>query len=214
MKKTIVFAAAALCGALAFNAQANGDTSAPSPSFGAGYATPWYWIDGAKVKQSLVVSGCKTLNLPTKGTTLTTGNMTLFDDHSFVLYQDWSTAGGSVAALTGQWTQLTPSPASSKTFYLSINTASMTTLLDDIQGVGLANCIKTKPLMTHLDIQDSSVLVTKNTIVVKIKNNIATGSLLVKGKELSNPKGTTDVAGNLQMKLTMTGFFNADPAAP
>jgi hypothetical protein len=213
MKKiTILFAAAALCGALAFDAQANGDTSAPPPSFGAGYASPQYWIDGAKVKQSLSVSGCKTLNLPKKGTTLTTGNLTLFDDNSFVLYQDWSTVpDGQVAAITGQWTELLPAPKSSKTFYLSINTASMTTLLDDIQAVGLANCITTKPLMTKLDILDSSVLVTKNTIVVKIKNNIATGSLLVKGSEVSNPKGTTDVVGKLQMKLTMTGFFNAAP---
>lgn len=211
MKKTTIFAAAAaaICGALAFNAQAAGDLPTDQPPVFTGYAAPKYWIEGAKVKQSLSVSGCKTVSMPSKGTTLTTGNVTLFDDNSFVLYSDWSAKGGTVTALTGQWTQLLPNAKSSKTFYLSINTASMTMLLDNLQTVGLANCQITKPLMTNLNILDPSVLVSKNTIVVKIKNDIATGSLTVKGSEVSNPKGAGDVIGKAQMKLTMTGFFNS-----
>lgn len=212
MKKTTIFAAAAICGALAFNAQAEGDLPSPSPDF-PGYANPEFWIEGAKVKQSLSVAGCKSVNMPSKGTTLTTGNVTLFNDKSFVLYSDWSAKGGTVTALTGQWTELKPNAKTSKTFYLSINTASMSLLLDNLQQVGLANCQTTKPLMTTLDILDPSVLVAKNTIVVKIKNNIATGSLVVKGSVVSDPKGPAagSVIGKTQMKLTMTGFFNAAP---
>jgi len=206
MKKTTIFVLAAICGALAFNAQA-------APSFGPGYANPQFWIEGATVKQSLAISGCKTLKMPSKGTTLTTGNVTLFDDNSFVLYSDWSAKGGSVTALTGQWEQLFPNAKSSKTFYLSINTASMSTLLDDLQVVGLSNCQQTnKPLMTKLDILDPSVLVPtkKNTIVVKIKNNIAKGSLVLKGSAVSDPSGASDVVGKATMTLTMTGFFNEE----
>lgn len=207
MKKTTMLSvAAAFCGTLALGAQA------AAPVFGSGYANPQHWIQDASVKQSLTVSGCKTLSMPSKGTTLTTGNVTLFDDNSFVLYSDWSAKGGAgPIALTGQWTKLDPDAKSSKTFYLSINTASMTMLLDDLQTVGLANCQTTKPLMTTLDILDPSVLVAKNTIVVKIKNNIATGSLLVKGSEVSDPKGPAggSVIGKTQMKLTMTGLFES-----
>jgi len=213
MKNTTILsvAAAMFCGALSFNAHAVGDEPSDSPDF-PGYANPEFWIEGAKVKQSLTVSGCKAVSMPSKGTTLTTGNVTLFDDDSFVLYSDWSAKGGAgPIALTGQWTELKPNSKSSKTFYLSINTASMGLLLNDLQQVGLTNCQSTKPLMTTLDIVDPSVLVAKNTIVVKIKNNIATGSLLVKGSVVSDPKGPAggSVIGKTQMKLTMTGFFNA-----
>lgn len=209
--KKIIFAVAAICGALATNVQAK-DVATPAPAFGGSYATPQFWIDGANVKQSLTVSGCKGLSLPAKKTTLTTGNVTLFDDNSFVLYSDWSAKGGAgPVALTGQWAQILPNAKSSKTFYLSINTASMGMLLDDLQTVGLANCQTTKPLMTKLDILDPSVLVAKNTIVMKIKNSIATGSLLVKGSAESDPKGplAPPVVGKVQLKLTMTGFFNS-----
>ena len=87
----------------------------------------------------------------------------------------------------------------------------MSMLLDDLQVVGLGNCQTTKPLMTKLDIIDPSVLVLtkKNTIVVKIKNNIAKGWLVLKGSAVSDPKGAGDVIGKAQMKLTMTGFFNS-----
>ena len=91
----------------------------------------------------------------------------------------------------------------------------MTTLLDDLQTVGLANCQKTKPLMTKLDILDPSILILtkKNTIVVKIKDNKATGSLTIKGSAESDPKGPAGglIVGKTQMKLTMTGLFEAAP---
>jgi hypothetical protein len=213
-KTTILSAAAAICASLAMGAQA------AEPVFGPGYANPQFWINNAAVKQSLSVSGCKPLNMPAKKTTLNNGNVTLFDDGSFVWLVDWSAQPqasypASAVAVTGQWSQLLPDTKSSKTFYLSINTASMTMLLDDLQIVGLANCQTTKPLMTKLDILDPSVLVSpkKNTIVVKIKDSKATGSLTIKGSAESDPKGPAGgiVVGKTQMKLTMTGLFEAAP---
>ncbi|HSC76844.1 MAG TPA: hypothetical protein VLB90_11485, partial [Pseudomonadales bacterium] len=84
MKKIIIFAAAVLSGALTLSAQA-----AP-PVFGAGYANPEFWINNALIKQSLSLTGCKTVSMPAKKTTLSNGNATLFDDGSFVLLVDWS----------------------------------------------------------------------------------------------------------------------------
>lgn len=212
-KTTILSAVAAICGSLALGAQA------AAPVFGLGYANPQYWINNAAVKQSLSVSGCKPLNMPAKKTTLNNGNVTLFDDGSFVWLVDWSAQPqasypASAVAVTGQWSQLLPDTKTSKTFYLSINTASMTMLLDELQTVGLANCQTTKP-MTTLDILDPSILISpkKNTIVVKIKDSKATGSLTIKGSAKSDPKGPAGgiVVGKTQMKLTMTGLFEAAP---
>ena len=174
------------------------------PQFGPipAYAAPLAWIDGGVVKQSLAITACKTIKEPAPKTApATTGNVTLFNDGSFVLYSDWENAPNtSQIAVTGQWKQILPNKATSKTLSLSINTATMTMLLDDLETVASGKCSN----ITDLKFLDAANLVKKNTILLKVKNNIATGTLVLAGKEQGKVKGK-DKTGNFKMTMAISG---------
>jgi len=222
MKNTTIFAAAAVIsvGMLAASAFATLPANT-APVFGSGYATPKYWIDAGSVKQSLSVSGCKTISAPAKGApALSTGNVVLFEDPaagaasttgSFVLYANF--VGTDIdltdfVALTGAWTKVPSSK--SDTFYLTFNTASMGLLMDNLETAAFENCKIKKPALTEVKILDPSALISKNTIVMKVSNGIATGSLLIKAKEQSDQKtSNTFTTGSMKMKLTITGQLKA-----
>lgn len=171
------------------------------------YAKPVFWIDSGSVKQTLSVSGCKKLSEPAKGAPpLTTGNVTFFDDSTFVLYTDWETP----VALTGEWSKI--SSTKTNTFYMTFNTASMVNLITDLEVAGLKQCQTTKPAMTAVKILEPSNLISKNTIVVKVVNNLATGKLTMTAKSQTDPKvAGTFVNGKTTMTLTISGQMYSQP---
>lgn len=188
MKKTMIFTVAAACGALAFATPDWKQSLTAAP-----YANPVYHMYNASVTQKLNVSGCKALK------TVTEGDITLYEDGAYQMVRDdWGTV------MTGTWAKV--SAKSSNTFYLSINNVSMGNMFGELDAQALSNCKNKYPAMTLVSIIDPTVLIKKNTIVVKIKNSAATGTLQFTGKQQNDSKGTP-VTGNVSLKVTMKGQF-------
>lgn len=191
MKKTTIFAAVAATGAFALAMPDWNHSLNAAP-----YANPKYEISNAVVTEQLAVAGCKTLKKVVKG------DVTLFEDGSYAMYRyDWPTAP---TTLTGSWALV--ASKSTNTIYLSINNASMGSLFSGLDADGLANCKVKYPAMTYVSIVEPSVLIKKNAIVVKIKNQAATGTLQLTGKQQNDSKGAP-VTGNVSAKITLKGLF-------
>ena len=187
MKKTTLFTVAAACGAFAFAV----------PDWNQGlqaqvYANPVFHIYDATVTQQLNVSGCKALK------TVTQGDITLYEDGAYQMVRDdWGTV------MTGTWAKV--SSKSSNTFYLSINNVSMGNLFSELDTQAKNNCDDKYPAMTYVSIVEPTVLIKKDTIVVKIKNGAAKGTLQFKGKQQNDSKGAPGVTGNISVKMTLKG---------
>lgn len=196
MKKTTIFAVAAACGAFAF--------AVPdwNQSLNAAYPNPVYTITDAVVTQQLAVSGCKTLK------TTTSGDITLYDNGSYVLYRDdWSPV-----ALTGAWAEV--ASKRKNTFYMSFNTPSVLNLFAELDNDATANCQAKYPALTYVSILQPSVLIKKNTIVVKVKNKAAKGTLRLIGKQSNDSKGVAPAApvvGSVKAKVTLAGTLFVVP---
>ncbi|HRF87810.1 MAG TPA: hypothetical protein PK244_04360 [Pseudomonadales bacterium] len=202
MKKTTVFTLAAVCGAFAL---ALPDWKKP---LNATYPNEQYKLVNAELTQTLAVSGCKTLSIKkTKTGPSTFNTVALFDNGSYALYRyatgDFSGIPDTI--VTGSWSKVPGK--SSDTFYLSINSASMDGLLDDLDDAGLANC-KTNPKlasMTQLDFLAPTALVKKNTLVFNIKKKTATGTLQITGQQHNDQKGSLNAVGKFSVKATLKG---------
>lgn len=204
MKKTTVFTLAAVCGAFAL---ALPDWKKP---LNATYPLPQYELVNAEMTQSLAVQGCKTLNVKkTKTGPSTFNSVTLFDNGSYALYRyaTGDTSGTPVTTVTGSWSKVANSPKGSDTFYLSINSASMDGLLDDLDDAGLTNCQTNPKLagMTQLDFLAPTALLTKDTLVFNIKKGTAAGTLQIKGKQHNDQKGSLNAVGSFSVKATLKG---------
>lgn len=194
MKKTTIFTVAAACGAFAFAVPDWNQSLTAAP-----YANPVYHMYDATVTQQLNVSGCKGLK------TVTQGDITLYEDGSYQMARDdWGTI------MTGSWAKV--SAKSSNTFYLSINNVSMGNMFGELDTQALNNCKLKYPSMTNVSILEPTVLIKKDTIVVKIKNSAATGTLQFKGKQQNDSKGVPAVTGNVSVKVTLKGLFVKDGA--
>lgn len=190
MKKTTIFAVAAACGAVAF--------AVPdwNQKLNAAYPNAEYTITSAVVTQQLNVSGCKALK------TTTEGDITLYDDGSYVMYRDdWSPV-----TLTGSWAEV--ASKSSNTIYMSINNASMNNLFAEFDADATANCMAKYPALTYVEISQPTALIKKNTLVAKIKNGAVKGTLQLKGKQTNDSKGVAPapaVVGSVSAKVTLKG---------
>lgn len=192
MKKTTIFTAAAACGAFAFAVPDWNQTIQAQ-----GYANPVYHMYDAAVTQQLNVQGCKPLK------TVTEGDITLYEDGSYQMARDdWGTI------MTGSWAKV--SAKSSDTFYLSINNVSMGNMFSELDAQALNNCKAKYQAMTYVSILEPTVLIKKDTIVVKIKNGAAKGTLQFKGKQQNDSKGAPAVTGNVSVKVALKGLFVKD----
>ncbi|HNE26956.1 MAG TPA: hypothetical protein PLH12_07440 [Pseudomonadales bacterium] len=202
MKKTTVFTLAAVCGAFVL---ALPDWKKP---LNATYPNEQYKLINAELTQSLVVSGCKTLSIKkTKTGPSTFNSISLFDNGSYALYRyaTGDLSGSAETTVTGSWSKV-PGKGSD-TFYLSINSASMDSLLGELGAAGLANC-KTNPklaTMTQLDFLAPTALLKKDTLVFNIKKGVATGALLITGQQHNDQKGSPNAVGKFSVKATLKG---------
>lgn len=188
MKKTTIFAVAAVCGAAAF--------AVPdwNQSLNAAYPNPKYEIYDAVVLQKLTIAGCKPLKM------VTTGDVTLYDDQSFASFR-YDVNNNLVDTLTGTWELV--NKGSKNTFYMSMNTSSMINLSDELVNTALAspNC----PGVTGIDILQPTVLVKKNFIVGSTKNSLVAGTLQLSGQQQNNLKSGKVTLTTVFKKATLVG---------
>ena len=81
----------------------------------------------------------------------------------------------------------------------------MDDLFSELETAGLANCQLKYPAMTQLDLLAPTALVKKNTLIVKVKNSAASGTLQVAGKQHNDEKGVLNTVGNFSVKATLKG---------
>jgi hypothetical protein len=77
-----------------------------------------------------------------------------------------------------------------------------------------ANCQSKYPALTYVSILQPSVLIKKNTIVVKVKNKAAKGTLQLIGKQSNDSKGVAPAApvvGSVKAKVTLAGTLFVVP---
>ncbi len=204
MKKTTVFTLAAVCGAFAL---ALPDWKQP---LNAAYPTAKHTLVNAQLTQTLAVQGCSKLSIKkTKTGPATYNSMTLYDNNSFALfrYATGNLTPSARTALTGSW-----DTQDNKTYYLTLNQASMDLLFNELEADALANCQVKYPAMTQLDLLASTVLTQKNTLVVTVKKGIpqVSGTLQFKGKQYNNEKGVSNTVGTFSLKATLKGGSWAD----
>lgn len=200
MKKTTVFTLAAVCGAFVLVLP---DWKQP---LNAAYPNLEYTLTHAELTQTFAVQGCKTLSIKkTKTGPSTLNDISLYDNGSFVQYRyaTGDTSGVPVTTLSGSWSPV--AGKSSTTYYLSYNTASLDDLFSELETAGLANCQLKYPAMTQLDLLAPTALVKKNTLIVKVKNSAASGTLQVAGKQHNDEKGVLNTVGNFSVKATLKG---------
>jgi hypothetical protein len=205
MKKTTVLTLAAVCGAFAL---ALPDWKQP---LNAAYPLPQFTLTHAELTQTFAVQGCKTLSVKkTKTVPATLNDITLYDNGSYALfrYATGDTSGVPVTTVTGSWSPV--AGKGSNTYYLSINTAALGDLFNELEAAGLSNCQVKYPAMTQLDILAPTSLVKKDTLVVKTKNSAASGTLQIKGKQQNDEKGTPNAIGTFSLKATLKGGTWAD----
>jgi hypothetical protein len=191
MKKTTIFAAVVASSALAltvpdWNSPLNAQT----------YANPIYTITDAVVKQQLNVSGCKSLKVVTQG------DVTLFEDGTYAFYRD-SQPTWAGSTLSGTWAMVTSK--STKTVYLNTNIGSMNLWDTEISAAATDNCRLKYPASTVNVVAPASII-SKNTIVVKVKNSSAKGTFAAKGFSLTDFKGP-QAYSKTSVKIGLTGTF-------
>lgn len=204
MKKTTVFTLAAVCGAFAL---ALPDWKQP---INATYPSEVFRLVNAEMTQTLVVQGCKTLSIKkTKTGPSTYNSAKLFDNGSYVLYRygTGDLSGVPLTTVTGSWSKVTK--GTTDTFYLSINSASMDILFDELEAAGLANCKLNPKLaaMNQLDILTPTALVKKDTLIIRTKKGVASavGTLQITGKQLNDQKGAPNAVGTFSLKASLKG---------
>jgi hypothetical protein len=166
------------------------------------YAAPVakYTMTNAVVTQKTAVSGCSALS--TGGVATATFNEDVGSgSKTYVISRT------GYPDQTGEWAVINSS--SSYTVYMLPDDAAMSSLFDAFNVAILANCQLKYPTAT-VSVISPSVMVKKNTMIVKNSNKSAVATFQLKGKQENTFKGTTKV-GNFSSTITIKGNVEAAP---